>query len=89
MAIRMLVCSESNLVQFAHVKDVIQGLYLVLKNNLSHGQSYFISEGKWYTYSEVYLILSGVVHGKPPNISLPKQLAKGFLCPVHFEGRKR
>ena len=84
MATRMLVCSGSNVIQFVHARDAVRGFYLALENENSFGQTYFITEDKWYPYSEVYRILSRMCRRKPPTISLPKYLAKALLYPVHL-----
>ena len=54
------------LVQFAHVKDVVQGFTLVLeKPEVSVSQTYIVSDEKAYTYREVYEILSHLLSKEP------------------------
>ena len=84
IATRMLVGSGSGLVQFAHVKDMARRFCLALEDERSCGQTYFESEDRWHTYSEVYQILSRICGRKAPTVSLPKNLAMGLLYPVHL-----
>ncbi|MEM2494724.1 MAG: NAD(P)-dependent oxidoreductase [Nitrososphaerota archaeon] len=82
---RFIVGSGKNLVQFAHVKDVVQGFLLVLeKPEVSKGQTYFISEDKAYTYLQVYEILSELCGREPPKIHIPPIIAKMMIAPVDF-----
>ncbi|MGA2239848.1 MAG: NAD(P)-dependent oxidoreductase [Candidatus Bathyarchaeia archaeon] len=82
LATRMLVDHGSAVVQFVHAEDAAQGFYLALTNANSIGKTYFISEGRWYTYREVYEIISRITGRKPPTLSLPKLAAKALIYPV-------
>ncbi len=87
---RIIVGDGRNLIQFAYVKDVVQGFLLVLdKPDISRNQTYFISEDKAYTYLEVYEILSELCNRAPPRIHVPPVLAKTFVAPVEFLNRLR
>ncbi|MBO3841469.1 MAG: NAD-dependent epimerase/dehydratase family protein [Candidatus Brockarchaeota archaeon] len=87
---RIIVGDGRNLIQFAYVKDVVQGFLLVLdKPDISRNQIYFISEDKAYTYLEVYEILSELCNRAPPRIHVPPILAKVFVAPVEFLNRLR
>ncbi|MBO3753774.1 MAG: NAD-dependent epimerase/dehydratase family protein [Candidatus Brockarchaeota archaeon] len=87
---RIIVGDGRNLVQFVHVKDVVQGFLLVLdKPGISRNQTYFISEDKAYTYLKVYEILSELCNRAPPRIHVPPVLAKAFVAPVEFLNRLR
>ena len=81
---RIIVGSGKNVVQFAHVKDVVQGFYLALEREESWGQTYFITEDKWYSYLEVYDILAEITGREPPTVRVPKWLAKALVYPVHL-----
>lgn len=82
LATRMLVDHGSAVVQFVHAEDVAQGFHLALTNANSIGKTYFISEDRWYTYREVYEIISRITGRKPPTLSLPKLAAKALIYPV-------
>jgi len=87
---RIIVGDGSNLIQFAHVKDVVQGFLLVLeKPEASENQTYFISEDRAYTYLEVYEILSELCNRAPPRIHIPPMLAKAVVAPVDSFNRLR
>ncbi|MEM2980576.1 MAG: NAD(P)-dependent oxidoreductase, partial [Thermoproteota archaeon] len=87
---RIIVGSGKNLIQFTHVKDVVQGFLLVLeKPEISKNQTYFISEDKAYTYLEVYKILSELCNRDPPKIHVPPILAKTLVMPVELFNRLR
>lgn len=87
---RIMVGDGKNLIQFAHVKDVVQGFLLVLeKSEVSKNQTYFISEDRAYTYLEVYRILAELCNRKPPRIHVPPILAKTFVMPVELFNRLR
>jgi nucleoside-diphosphate-sugar epimerase len=79
---RMLVEHGSAVVQFVHAEDAAQGFHLALTNTNSIGETYFISEDRWYTYREVYEIISRITGRKPPTLSLPKLAAKALIYPV-------
>ena len=80
-----MIGSGSNFVQFVHVKDAAQGFYLALDREVSWGQTYFIAEDRWHSYSEVCEILSRITGRDPPTLSVPKYLAKALVNPVHLE----
>jgi len=82
LATRMLVDHGSAVVQFVHAKDAAEGFHLALTNANSYGKTYFISEDRWYTYREVYEIISRITGRKPPTFSLPKPAAKALIYPV-------
>ncbi|MEM2599947.1 MAG: NAD-dependent epimerase/dehydratase family protein [Thermoproteota archaeon] len=87
---RIIVGDGRNLIQFAHVKDVVQGFLLALeKLETSRNQTYFISEDRAYTYLEVYEILSELCNRPPPRIHVPPILAKTFVTPVELLNRLR
>jgi len=78
------VGSGNNLVQFAHVKDVVQGFVLALEKEAAVGNTYIISEDRWYTYNEVYSILHELTGRGPPRLSLPPWAAKALLLPLEL-----
>ena len=82
LATRMLIDHGSAVVQFVHAKDAAQAFYLALTNANSIGKTYFISDDRWYTYREVYEIVSRITGRKPPRLSLPKLAAKMLIYPV-------
>lgn len=66
-------------VQFAHVKDVARGFKLALEKEESINETFVISEEKYYSYLEVYEILSELTGISPPHIKLNPSLAKFLL----------
>ncbi len=85
---RFLVGSGKNLVQFAHVQDIVQGFVLALeKFDVARGRVYFVSEEKAYTYQEVYGILAEICGRKPPKTRISPTLAKAMIAPVEFFNR--
>lgn len=80
---RFIIGSGENLVQFVHVKDVVEGFTLALeKSDISNRQTYIISEDKAYTYNQVYEILADLTGRKPPRKHIPKILAKILIAPI-------
>ncbi|RLG46657.1 MAG: hypothetical protein DRO06_04075 [Thermoproteota archaeon] len=84
-----IVGSERNYVQFAHVRDVVQGFALALEREESVGRTYFISEDRWYTYLEVYEIMAGLTGREVPTRRVPPALAKAMMWPVHLANLAR
>jgi dihydroflavonol-4-reductase len=84
LATRMLIAHGSAVVQFVHAKDAAQGFYLALTNADSIGKTYFISEDRWYTYRDVYGIISRITGRRPPTLSLSKPAAKALIYPVYI-----
>jgi nucleoside-diphosphate-sugar epimerase len=82
IATRMFINHGSAVVQFVHAKDAAQGFYLALTNANSIGKTYFISEDRWYTYRDVYGIISRITGRSPPTISLSRPAAKALIYPV-------
>jgi len=81
---RILIEHGTSFVQFVHVKDAVQGIYLTLTNSNSIGKTYFISEAKWHTYREVYEIISSITGRRPPKFSVPGYAAKTLMYPIHI-----
>ncbi len=80
---RFIVGSGENLVQFVHVKDVVEGFTLALeKSDISNRQTYIISDEKAYTYNQVYEILADLTGRRPPTKHIPKLLAKILIAPI-------
>ncbi|MEM3384745.1 MAG: NAD(P)-dependent oxidoreductase [Nitrososphaeria archaeon] len=85
---KFIVGSGKNLVQFAHVQDIVQGFVLALeKFDTAKGRTYFVSEEKAYTYQEVYEILAEICGREPPKTHIPPALAKVMIAPVEFFNR--
>ncbi|AKG38518.1 hypothetical protein MA03_03395 [Infirmifilum uzonense] len=87
LASKVKIGSGENLVQFAHVKDVVQGFILALEKENAVNQTYVISEDKWYTYNQVYQILHELTGMGPPSITLPPGLAKILIAPLEIYDR--
>lgn len=83
---KFIIGSGRNLIQFAHVEDVCQGIVKALAPAGSHGV-FNITDDRAYTYEDVYAIMSGLVGRKPPRTHLPVWLAKTLIAPV--EGMNR
>ena len=85
---KFVVGSGNNLIQFAHVKDVIQGFVLALENeDVAKNQVYIISEGRSYTYNELYKMLAGICGRAPPKVHVPAIIAKLMIAPVEALNR--
>ncbi|WEU40438.1 MAG: NAD-dependent epimerase/dehydratase family protein [Candidatus Odinarchaeum yellowstonii] len=83
IATKFIVGSGENLVQFVHVRDVVEGFALTLeKSDVSNRQTYIISEDKYYTYNQVYRILAELTGRKPPSTHIPKIIAKILIAPI-------
>jgi len=90
LASKIIVGSGTNLVQFAHVKDVVQGFTLVLERwDVSENQIYIVSEDRAYTYLEVYKILSEILCKEPPKYHVNPKLAKALLLFAEVYDRLR
>ncbi|MEM1509318.1 MAG: NAD-dependent epimerase/dehydratase family protein [Thermofilaceae archaeon] len=84
LASKVKIGSGENLVQFAHVKDIVQGFVLALEKDVAVNQVYIISEDKWYTYNQVYQILHEISRKGPPRVRLPPAFAKLLLAPLEL-----
>lgn len=85
---RFIVGSGKNLIQFVHVKDVVQGFLLAIeKPDVSSGETYIISDERAYTYEEVYSILSELCNREPPKLHLPKSISAALVLPVEAFNR--
>lgn len=85
---RFIVGSGKNLIQFVHVKDVVQGFMLALERpEKSVGETYIISDQRHYTYEEVYSMLGEICGRDPPRLHIPKWLAAILVLPI--EGLNR
>lgn len=84
LASRVAIGSGENLVQFAHVKDVVQGFTLALEKETAVNQVYIISEDRWYTFNQVYQILYELCGKGPPRVKLHPALAKFLLFPLEI-----
>jgi nucleoside-diphosphate-sugar epimerase len=88
LASRVKIGTGENLIQFAHVADVVQGFLLVLeKEDVAVNQTYIVSEDGWYTYNQVYQILRELTGKGPPSVKLPPLLAKMLLAPLELYDR--
>jgi len=79
---RVIPGSGETLIQFVHVEDAVQGLFLAGIKREAKGQTYFITEERAYMYNEVYEILSEVLDVKVKRFHVPGWLAKAMIAPV-------
>lgn len=87
---KFIVGDGSKLIQFAHVDDVAKGFVLALeKGDVSLGKTYIISDDKFYTYREIYGILSEILSRPPPKYSIPPNIAKILLTFTEVYDRLR
>ncbi len=87
---KFMVGDGNYLVQFTHVKDVVEGFTLVLENpEVSSRQTYIISDENAYTYREVYQILAELLDKEPPKYTIHPILAKGLLAFTEIYDRLR
>ncbi len=87
---KFMIGGGEYLVQFAHVRDVVQGFTLVLeKPEVSVGQTYIVSDERAYTYKEVYEMLSHLLNKEPPKIKLGPRIAKFLLTFTEIYDRLR
>jgi dihydroflavonol-4-reductase len=83
IASNFIVGTGNNLVQFVHVKDVVQGFLRALgRYEESRNRTYIISEGKAYSYDQVYSILASILGKRPPRMHIPSSLAKVMMAPI-------
>jgi len=73
-----------DLIRFVHVRNAIRRFCFALENDLSGGQTYFTSEGKLYSCSEVCRVLSRIFGRKRSVVGILKRLAKALVYPVHL-----
>jgi dihydroflavonol-4-reductase len=83
IASKFIVGTGKNLVQFVHVKDVVQGfLWALERYEESRNRTYIISEGRAYSYEQVYSILASILGKRPPRMHMPSSLAKAIMAPI-------
>jgi len=88
LASMVKVGTGENLVQFTHVKDVVQGFLLVLeKEDVAVHQTYIVGEDRLYTFNQVYQILHELTGKGPPKVKVPPLLAKALLAPLELYDR--
>ena len=75
--------SVQDLIRFVHVRGAVRRFYFALQDDLSCGQTYFTSEGKLHSCSEVCRAL-GIFGRKRPMVGILEQLAKALVYPVHL-----
>ena len=87
---KFMIGSGEYLIQFTHVKDVVQGFMLVLeKPEVSVRQTYIVSDEKAYTYKEVYGIITQILGKEPPKTRLSPRVAKLLLTFTEIYDRIR
>lgn len=82
IASKFIIGSGKNLIQFVHVKDVVQAFMKALDRPASIGGTYIISQARPYTYEEVYRILAEIFNQKEPRWRIPKGLAELIMLPI-------
>jgi len=89
---RFIIGDGKALIQFVHVDDVVQGLLLSLDHSEAIGETFIITDGRAYSYEEVYAIMAEVMGRSPPRWHLPAGLAKLLIAPVeginHLRGKE-
>jgi len=65
---------DTKVISLIHVKDLVDGLLLAAINEVSSGQTYFISSEKLYTWEEIGDITSKVMNKKPFKIKVPHSI---------------
>lgn len=69
-----------NYIQFAFVKDVVQGYLRVIESyKRAMGETYIITSEDFYTYKEAFTIIADLLGVKPPKGSMPIWLAKTLI----------
>lgn len=81
-AAKFIIGSGRNLIQFVHVKDVVQGFVKALDRPASVGGTYIITQARPYTYEEVYRVLAKIFQKGEPRWRLPRPLAKLMMLPI-------
>jgi nucleoside-diphosphate-sugar epimerase len=83
MATKFLVGGGQNLVHFVHVRDAARAFALALNSpKVSVGQIYLVSDDRAVSYRELYSMMAELCGRTPPQVSLPKTLAKVMIAPV-------
>jgi len=81
-ASKFIIGSGKNLIQFVHVKDVVQAFVKALEAPSSIGRTYIITQARPYTYEEVYRVLADIFQQPEPRWRVPKGLAKIMMLPI-------
>jgi len=81
-ASKFIIGSGKNLIQFVHVKDVVQAFMKALEAPASIGRTYIITQARPYTYEEVYRVLADIFQQPEPRWRVPKGLAKIMMMPI-------
>ena len=84
LATKFIVGDGNHTIQFVHAADVAAAFGLALENEGSKGRTYIISEGRSYTYNEVYGMLGEITGIPPPKVHVPPSIAKTMIAPVQF-----
>ncbi|QLH75145.1 MAG: NAD-dependent epimerase/dehydratase family protein [Methanomassiliicoccales archaeon] len=82
LATKFIIGTGKNRIQFVHVADVARAFSQALSSKAAKGRTYIISEGRSYTYEEVYAILGEITGIPPPRLHLPPLLAKVMIAPI-------
>jgi nucleoside-diphosphate-sugar epimerase len=84
LATKFIVGDGNHTIQFVHAADVAAAFGLALENEGSKGRTYIISEGRSYTYNEVYGMLGEITGIPPPKVHVPPSIAKTMIAPIQF-----
>ncbi|HUV67637.1 MAG TPA: NAD-dependent epimerase/dehydratase family protein [Sedimentisphaerales bacterium] len=67
----IIIGSGRNLLPFAYVSDIVQGLLLAGDNDRAVGQAYNIANDQLFTQEQLWRAIAEAVGAKPPRIHVP------------------
>ncbi|MEM0449284.1 MAG: NAD-dependent epimerase/dehydratase family protein [Methanomassiliicoccales archaeon] len=87
---RFIVGDGKKVLQFVHVKDVVQAFLRALDRFEDvKGNTYIISGSRAYSYEEIYALMAKTFNKEPPRWHIPVALAKTMVAPVQLFNRLR
>ncbi len=67
-----------------YVKDLVNGMYLAVTNEIAKGEIYFISSTEFYTWLQIGEVLQKIMNKKAFTLRLPHSLVYGIAAVAQF-----
>lgn len=72
--LELMIGFKDTYVSLVHCRDIVSGIILAGESERSAGEIYFLGSEKYYTWSEIGYVTSGVMNKKTIRVRVPKPL---------------